>query len=137
VDDPALVEELFAGPFPCCLTSLRANGEPYSVVVWAARDGERFTVNAAEGRWLANLRRDPRVALVVVDTDNILRHVGVDGVVTAIEPDDEYAHIDALSRVYEGRPYAYSTPEEVPRFRVEIEARRIRTLDLPAPPVDG
>ena len=135
--DPALVEELFAGPFPCCLTSLRANGEPYSVVVWAARDGERFTVNAAEGRWLANLRRDPRVALVVVDTDNILRHVGVDGVVTAIEPDDGYAHIDDLSRVYEGRPYAYSTPEDVPRFRVGIEARRIRTLDLPAPPVDG
>ena len=55
------------------------------------------------------------------------------GRVAAITPDGEYAHIDALSRVYEGRPYAYSTPEEVPRFRVEIEPERIRTLDLPPP----
>ena len=96
-------------------------------------DGERFTVNAAEGRWLRNLRRDPRVGLVVVDTANILRHVGVDGVVVGIVPDSDYAHIDSLSLVYEGRRYAYSTPDEVPRFRVEIEPKRMRTLDIPAP----
>jgi hypothetical protein len=131
--DPKLVEELFAGPYPCSLTSLREDGSPYSVVVWTAREGERFTVNAAEGRWLSNLRRDPRLSLVVVDTNNILRHVAVDGVVASIAPDSGYAHIDSLSLVYERRRYAYSTPDEVPRFRVEIEPLRIRTLDLPPP----
>ena len=50
-----------------------------------------------------------------------------------IAPDDGYAHINSLSEVYEGRPYAYSTPEEVPRFRVTIEPARIRSLDLPTP----
>ena len=133
--DPRLVEELFAGPHPCCLTTLGAAGDPYSVVVWCARDGDRVTVNAAESRWLENLRRDPRVALVVVDTENILRHVSVDGVVAAIVPDTDYAHIDSLSLIYEGRRYQYSTPEDVPRFRVEIEARRIRTVDI-SPPAD-
>ncbi len=89
-----------------------------------------MTVNAAEGRWLANIRRDPRVSLVVVDTAEILRHVGIDGRVVAIEPDSDYAHIDSLSLIYEGRRYAYSTPEEEPRFKVTIEPLRTRALDL-------
>jgi PPOX class probable F420-dependent enzyme len=125
-----LVRELLEAPFPCCLTSLDRDGSPYGVVVWCAPDGGRITVNAARGLWLRNLRRDPRVSLVVVDTGNILRHVSVQGRVVGIDPDERYAHIDSLSQVYEGRRYQYSTPEEVPRFRVAIEPDRVRTLDL-------
>jgi PPOX class probable F420-dependent enzyme len=128
-----LIDELLAGPYPCCLTTLRADGSPYSVVVWCGREGERFTVNAAEGRWLDNLRRDPRLSFVVVDTDNILRHVAVDGRAVEIEPDEGYAHVDSLSRVYMGGRYQFSTPAEVPRFRVVIEPERIRTTDIPLP----
>ena len=134
--DGKLVAELVDGPNPCCLSTLREDGSPYSVVVWCGRDGERFTVNAAEGRWLDNVRRDPRVSLVVVDTGNILRHVGVDGVVVAIEPDHDYAHIDSLSRTYMGGAYQWSTPEDVPRFKLVIEPRRVRTVDIPAPDVE-
>ena len=130
---PAIVDELLDGPYPCAITTLDRAGDPYSVIVWCGQDAERITVNAAEGVWLRNLRRDPRLSLVVVDTRNILRHVNVQGRVTDIALDSEYAHINALSEIYEGRPYAYSTPDEVQRFRVEIEPLRIRTLDLPAP----
>ena len=91
-------------------------------------------VNAAEGVWLRNLRRDPRVGQVIVDTRNILRHVSITGRVSGISPDAEYAHIDSLSEVYEGRPYAYSTPAGVSRFQVEIEVLKLRTLDLAPPP---
>ena len=84
---PDLVRELLEGPYPCCLTTLRDEGDPYAVVVWCAPEGDAVTVNATEGRWLANIRRDPRVSLVVVDTAEILRHVGIDGRVVAIEPD--------------------------------------------------
>jgi PPOX class probable F420-dependent enzyme len=128
---PEIVDELLQGPYPCALTTLDRDGQPYSVIVWCGQTDGRITVNAAEGKWLANLRRDPRLSLVVVDTENILRHVNVQGRVAEIAPDTEYAHIDSLSEVYEGRPYAYSTPEDEPRFRVEIEPLRIRTLDLP------
>ena len=130
---PEIVDELLDGPFPCALTTLDRDGSPYSVIVWCGREGERITVNAAEGKWLRNLRREPRLSLVVVDTGNILRHVNVQGRVTGIVPDADYAHIDSLSEIYEGRPYAYSTPDEMPRFRVEIEPERVRALDLPAP----
>lgn len=130
---PAIVDELLDGPYPCALTTLDADGSPYSVIVWCRRAGGRIAVNAADGKWLRNLRREPRVALVVVDTANILRHVNVQGRVTSVTPDAGYEHIDSLSRVYEGRPYAYSTPAEVPRFKVEIDPERVRTLDLDAP----
>jgi PPOX class probable F420-dependent enzyme len=131
--DEELIAELLDGPYPCCLSTLRADGSPYSVVVWCGRDGDRVTVNAAEGRWLDNVRRDPRVSLVVVDTANILRHVGVDGVVVSVERDEDYAHIDGISRTYMGGRYQWSTPEDVPRFRVAIEPKRIRTIDIPPP----
>ena len=130
---PPIYEELLDGPFPCTLNSLDANGSPYGVVVWCGRIGEAVGVNAAEGVWLRNLRRDPRASLVIVDTRNILRHVSITGRASEISLDERYAHINALSEVYEGRPYAYSTPEDVPRFRVEIEVLKVRTLDL-APP---
>ena len=125
-----LIDELLGGPFPCTIATLDDDGRPYGVVVWCAREGDRYTVNAAEGHWLHNLRRDPRLSLVIVDTANILRHVAVQGTVVAIEPDREYAHIDSLSRVYEGRPYQYSLPADVPRFKVTIEPNRVKTLDL-------
>lgn len=130
--DP-FVREMLAAALPCTLTSLDADGCPYSVVVWCALHGDRFTVNAGDGHWLANLRRDPRVSLAIVDTENILRHVAVQGTVVAIEPDPDYEHIDSLSQAYEGRRYQYSLPEDEPRFRVTIEPDRIRTHDF-APP---
>jgi len=128
--DSDLARELLEGPFPCCLTTLGADGAPYSVVVWCGRDGERVTVNAAHGRWLGNLRRDPRVSLVVVHTDDILRYLAVQGAAVAIEPDEGYAHINALSEIYEGGPYTYSKPEHVERFRVAIEPEATRVVDL-------
>jgi PPOX class probable F420-dependent enzyme len=127
---PELVGELLEGPYPCCLTTLRPEGDPYAVVVWCAPEGDTVTVNATEGRWLANIRRDPRVSLVVVDTAEILRHVGIDGRVVGIEPDRDHAHIDSLSQLYEGRPYAYSTSGEEPHFKLTIEPLRIRAFDL-------
>lgn len=127
---PPIVDELLGGPFPCCLTTLDRGGSPYSVVVWCAPVGEMVTVNATESVWLNNLRRDPRASLLVVDTRNILRYVSIRGRAAAIDPDVDYAHIDALSEVYDGHPYAYSRPEEVPRYRVSIRIEKLRTTDI-------
>src|SRR5262245_23808626 len=127
--DQELVAELADGPYPCFVSTLREDGSPYGVVVWSGREGERFTVNAAESRWLDNIRRDPRVAMVIVDTGNILRHVSIDGRVVSIEPDEDYAHINALSETYMGEPYGWSTPDEEPRFKLTVEPIRVRALD--------
>lgn len=132
-DRPAIVDELLGGPYPCCLTTLDGAGNPYGVVVWCGLLGDRVAVNAADSVWLKNLRRDPRASLVVVDTADILRYVAIRGRVAEIAPDDGYAHVNDLSEVYEGRPYAYSTPEDVARFRVAIDVEKLRTTDISPP----
>lgn len=127
---PAIFDELLAGPYPCCLTTLDGGGNPYSVVVWCGSLGDAVAVNATESVWLNNLRRDPRASLLVVDTANILRYVSIRGRATDVTPDRDYAHINSLSEVYEGRPYAYSAPEQVIRYRVAITVEKLRTTDI-------
>jgi PPOX class probable F420-dependent enzyme len=127
---PAIFDELLAGPYPCCLTTLDGAGNPYSVVVWCGSFGDMVAVNATESVWLKNLHRDPRVSVLIVDTANILRYVSIRGRVADMTPDRDYAHINSLSEVYEGRPYAYSTPEDVPRYRVAITVDKLRTTDI-------
>jgi PPOX class probable F420-dependent enzyme len=127
---PEIFDELIGGAHPCCLTTLDGGGGPYSVVVWCGRHGDDVAVNATESVWLANIRRDPRASLLVVDTANILRYVSIRGRVTEIEEDRDYEHINGLSEVYEGRPYAYSTPADVTRYRVVVAIDKLRTTDI-------
>lgn len=129
---PPIVDELLAGPYPCCLTTLDGGGNPYSVVVWCGAHGDDVAVNATESVWLNNLRRDPRASLLVVDTANILRYVSVRGRAIDVSVDDDYAHINSLSEIYEGRPYAYSTPDAVTRYRVVVSVDKLRTTDIAA-----
>jgi hypothetical protein len=96
---------------------------------------KRIELNAPHtGVWLRNLRRDPRFALVVHDDTNILRYIAIRAHVIEIEPDSDYGRIDRLSQLYEGRPYAYSRPEEVPRFKLVAEVVGVRTHDAARPP---
>ena len=127
---PAIFDELLARPYPCCLTTLDGAGNLYGVVVWCGSFRDMVAVNATESVWLNNLRRDPRASLIIVDTRNILRYLSIRGRVADVTPDGDYAHINSLSEVYEGRPYAYSTPEDVPRYRVAIAIEKLRTTDI-------
>ena len=47
-----------------------ADGTPHQAVVWYALDDEGILVNSLVGRrWPADLQRDPRIALTVLDPD--------------------------------------------------------------------
>jgi PPOX class probable F420-dependent enzyme len=49
-------------------STLDPDGASHQAVVWYRLDGETVVVNSANGRrWPANLRRDPRISLAVVD----------------------------------------------------------------------
>ncbi len=53
------------------LATLMPDGSPQSVPVWIGRDGDRIIVCTGENSLKAkNTRRDPRVALSIVDFDN-------------------------------------------------------------------
>lgn len=62
------------------LATLRRDGAPHQVVVHYLLAGDHLLVNARTDRiWASNLRRDPRVSVVVHDADDPLHWVGLRG----------------------------------------------------------
>jgi PPOX class probable F420-dependent enzyme len=98
------VRALIEAPNLCHFVTLMKNGSPQVTPVWVDHDGTHVLVNTAEGRQKAlNLRREPRVALSIVDHDNLQRYVQVRGRVVAIVGGEEaYQHINKLGKKYSG-----------------------------------
>jgi len=95
-------------------TTIMPDGSPQTTPVWVDyRDGEIW-VNSALGRQKdKNVRRDPRVAVTIVDPDNPYRYVEVRGQVKGITQDGADAHIDAMAKKYLGQDkYPYRQPGE-------------------------
>ena len=73
-------EKPLGEPAYCRVSTLMPDGFPQITQVWADTDGEHILINASEGRQKErNVRRDPRVALNVVDTANAWRIAMVRG----------------------------------------------------------
>jgi PPOX class probable F420-dependent enzyme len=91
------------------------SGAPQVTPVWFEYDGQFFRVNSARGRLKdRNMRRNPAVALSIVDPGNPYRYVGVRGRVVDITEQGGDAHIDRLAKKYLGKDrYPYRRPGEV------------------------
>jgi PPOX class probable F420-dependent enzyme len=117
--------EFLANPYVGTVTTLRSDGSPHNTVVWVDVDGDTVLFNTAEGRAKPrHLRRDPRVALTVVDPQNPFRWLSVSGT-AELTQDGAAEHIDRLSKKYTGRDvYANHDPDH-PRLKVTITPERV------------
>src|SRR3712207_6874088 len=103
---PAELRALLAKPNPAVITTLRRDGHPVSVATWYLLEGDRILVNMDHTRKrLEHLRRDPRVALTVLDEASWYTHVSVVGRITGLADDEGLVDIDRLSTHYRNRPY--------------------------------
>ena len=99
-------KQMLAKANPAVISTVRSDGQPVSAATWYLLRGEEILVNMDEGRVrLKHLRKDPRVSLTVLDSDDWYTHVTVIGRVTRMYDDDGLADIDALSRHYSGQEY--------------------------------
>jgi PPOX class probable F420-dependent enzyme len=115
---------LLTGGNYCVLVSLFEDGSPHATVTWVDAADGLVLVNTAEGRRKdRNLRRDPRAAVAVIGED-FYQWASIQGsVVARVTGPEAEAHIDTLSRRYDGVPW---TPVEGPvRVLYRIEPRRI------------
>jgi aspartyl-tRNA synthetase len=106
------------------LATLFEDGAPHATVTWVDAVGGHVLVNTAEGRRKdRNLRRDPRAAVTVVGED-FYQWASIQGsVVARVTGPEAEAHIDTLSRRYDGEPW---TPVEGQvRVLYRIEPQRI------------
>ncbi len=111
------------------VATLMPDGSPQVSIVWIDSDSEHVIFNTAEGRIKPkNLRRDPRVAVTVMNSENPYEQVIIRGHVVEITYDGADAHIDRLAKKYLGvDKYPYRGSGEQ-RVIVKISPGYVATL---------
>ena len=98
---PQAVRELLGKPVLAHLATIMKDGSPQVTPLWVDTDGEYVYVNTAESRVKArNMKRDTRVAVSVVDSQNAYRAVQIRGRVVEITHEGADEHINKLSKKY-------------------------------------
>ena len=111
---PEKYRDLFQKKAFASLTTLMPDGSPQTTPVWVDVDGDHVIFNSAKGRQKdRNVRRDPRVAMAIIDPDNPYRYMEIRGKVEEITEQGADKHIDKMAKKYLGQDkYPYAQPGE-------------------------
>ena len=125
---PAQIPEKFLDLFQkrafASLGTIMPDGRPQVTPVWCDLEGDKVVINSALGRQKdRNIRRDPRVALTLIDPENPYRYLEIRGRVVEITQQGADESIDRLAKKYLGvEKYPYARPGEVRvLYRVQPE----------------
>ncbi len=126
---PEKYRDLFQKRAFASLGTLMPDGSPQVTPVWCDFDGEHVIFNSAKGRRKdRNVRRDPRVALAIMDPDNPYRYLEIRGHVVEITEQGADTHIDKMANKYLGvDKYPYRQPGEV-RVMYKIRPEHTTTM---------
>jgi PPOX class probable F420-dependent enzyme len=121
--------DLFNKPAFGVLTTLMPDGSPQTQPVWVDFDKGQVWVNSALGRQKdKNMRRDPRVAVTLMDPENPYRYLEIRGKVKEITQDGAATHIDKMAKKYLGKDkYPFAQPGEQ-RVLYKIEPEKVHTM---------
>lgn len=129
------------------LATLRANGAPRVAPMWFIHEeGAIWFTPRAESEWLKDLRRDPRVALVMDEQPLPYRKVTVDGTAElAFELGQDAVWRDRYRRIAcryvptEGADAYIQSTIDQPRalFRVPLKGSVVTTWRMPVGDEDG
>ncbi len=88
------------------LATLMPDGSPQLTPLWFNTDGEHILINSAKGRVKdRNMRKDPRVTIVIPDPKDPYRFVQLRGRVVEFTEKGGLEHINTLSLKYHGKPW--------------------------------
>ena len=126
---PEKYRDLFNKPAFASLATLMPNGSPQVTPVWVDFDGKHVIFNSAKGRQKdRNVRREPRVALTIMDPENPYRYLEVRGRVKEITEKGADAHIDKMAKKYLNKDkYPFRQPGEV-RVLYKIEPEHTQSM---------
>ena len=114
------------------VSTIGKRGEPQVTPLWFWWDGEVVRISLVEGRQkLRNLRRDPRIALVVVDPARPTHYIELRGSVSELVVDPECALERAIAEKYAGS-WSDVEPPGTARYATSIVVEKI-TQQLGAP----
>jgi PPOX class probable F420-dependent enzyme len=123
------IRQLLDRPNFAHLATLMADGSPQSVPVWVGREADRVVIctieNSLKGR---NTRRDPRVALSIVDFNDPYSEAQLQGRIVERRPDSDLKIMDPISRKYTSKPFPMRSPEGRVALVMEVEKARYTKL---------
>ncbi|HWM04758.1 MAG TPA: PPOX class F420-dependent oxidoreductase [Actinophytocola sp.] len=106
------------------VSTLGPGGAPQITPIWFLFDGGRVRFSLVEGRQkLRNLRRDPRLSVVVIDPSRPTRYIELRGTVE-LAPDPDLALERAVAVKYAGE-HVDVEPPGTPRFAATVTVRRV------------
>ncbi|UGY92134.1 PPOX class F420-dependent oxidoreductase [Streptomyces gobiensis] len=121
------LKQLLDSPVFVTVATIQPDGSPQASPVWVKRDGDDLLFSTTIGRRKEkNLRRDPRVSVVVQRPDSPYNYAEVRGTAT-ISTEGAYELIDDLAMKYVGKKYAEFNPaaaQDAPRVVVRISPRK-------------
>jgi PPOX class probable F420-dependent enzyme len=126
---PETMRDLFEKKAFAHVATIMPDGSPQVTPVWCDFDGTHVRINSARGRQKdQNMRRNPHVALAIMDPENPYRYLGIRGRIVEITEDGADAHIDRLAKKYLGVDrYPYRQEGEV-RVIYKIEPLHVSSL---------
>ena len=125
------LRRLLGEPAFCQLATLMPDGSPQITQVWVETDGEHILINTIEGSQKErNVRRDPRVAVNVVDPTNAWRIAMVRGRVVEVTTEGAVGQIDRLAKMYlNEETYPFHRLDRV-RTTIKIAPEKINEIGL-------
>ena len=123
--------KLMREPAYCQLATIMPDDYPQTTQVWVETDGEHILINTIEGSQKErNVRRDPRVALNVVDPTNAFRIASGRGRGVDVTTEGADRLLDELAKKYLGEEsYPYRQPGEV-YVTIKIAPEKINEMGL-------
>ena len=112
---PLTLELCTKGKSLASIATTMKDGSPQVSNTWIDSDGTHIIFNTVEGRLKTNnLRRDGRVAVAIVDSENPYRQVMIRGKVVENTREGASENVDKLAQKYLGvDKYPYAEPGEV------------------------
>jgi PPOX class probable F420-dependent enzyme len=123
------IKRLIDGPNFAHLATIMSDGAPQSAPVWVTREGDRILVGTSEGSLKGrNTRRDPRVALSIVDFRDPYVEAQLRGRVVERRPDTSFMLKDATARKYTSKEFPWRNPEGQVTLVIEVDRAKFAKL---------
>ncbi|GAA2524792.1 TIGR03618 family F420-dependent PPOX class oxidoreductase [Winogradskya humida] len=120
------VRELLDRPEFAVLSTTEPNGVAQLSVMWVGRDGDELVMATKGGRRkAANIRRDPRVTVLIYDRDRPTRYVEIRGT-ARVTDEDASSLVDTLAQRYTRKDHVRGdAAEEADRVVLRITPSRV------------
>ena len=112
---------LLKKPVLAHLATIMKNGTPQVTPLWIDTDGTNIYINTEQNRLKArNMRRNPHVAISVVDPQDNYNTLWIQGTVIDMDAKNGLEHIDTFAKKYMGKD---KYPNRAGDVRVKITIR--------------